>query len=271
MRGAPGVRTTFAAIHGVQGRQLGEQLVVSYDQLKMSPNTPATNPANGDSWFHTDQAPFYRPAAGKVQGSFGLERDYVQGFVSLQATAPHLHNNVVIPKSHLQFQDWAPDFFDPEMTSKRGLRYDLIRVSDLPSGCAGITAHMEAGDMFLWDSRTLHGACKGVAGAPLLPPLPQSGEQQSSSSSVRLGRAVVYVCYSPKDKLTAEVAAQRRYALAAGIGFGHQAHHLDAKVVVTTEAAADDGGEGGGGEGAGACGLQLRFEDLSDECKALVA
>ena len=42
-------------------------------------------------------------------------------------------------------------------------------------------------------------------------------------------------------------------------------------MVVTTEAATDDGGEGGGGEGAGACGLQLRFEDLSDEGKALVA
>ena len=269
MRGAPGVRTTFAAIHGMgpttnsakQGQ--GEQLVVSFDQLKMSPNTPATHPANGDSWYHTDQAPFYRAGAGKAQGSFGLERDYVQAFVSLQATAPHLHNNVVIPKSHLQFAHWAPDFFDPEMTSKRGLRYDLIRVSDLPSGCAGITAHMEAGDMFLWDSRTLHGACKGVARASPQPP--QSEEQESSG---RLGRAVIYVCYSPKDKLTAEVAAQRRYALSAGIGFGHQAHHLDAKVM--TEAA-DDGGEGASAEGAGARGLQLRFEDLSDECKALVA
>ena len=159
----------------------------------------------------------------------------------------------VIPKSHLQFQDWAPDFFDPEVLGKRGIRYDLLRVSDLPGGCAGITAHMEAGDLFLWDSRTLHGACTGVAPAVATP--------QKQPSPPELGRAIAYVCYSPKGKLTAAVAAQRRQALAAGVGFGHQAHHLDAKEVA------------GGGALLGGLkrGPQLRFGDLSNECKTLVA
>ena len=45
---------------------------------------------------------------------------------------------------------WAVDYFDGTASGgKRGVRYDLLTPALLPRGCAGITAHLEAGDLFL--------------------------------------------------------------------------------------------------------------------------
>ena len=120
--------------------------------------------------------------------------------------------------SHALFDQWGLDYFDPSPAGgKRGIRYDLLTPAALPSACRGISTHMEAGDAFVWDSRTLHGAtaCTGRYTAA-------NGGNYSS----RLARFAAYVCYSPRSSASAEVITQRHEALSSGTGFGHQAHHL---------------------------------------------
>ena len=118
--------------------------------------------------------------------------------------------------SHALFGQWGLDYFDPSPAGgKRGIRYDLLTPAALPSACRGISTHMEAGDAFVWDSRTLHGATAGRCTAA-------NGGNYSS----RLARFAAYVCYSPRSSASAEVITQRHEALSSGTGFGHQAHHL---------------------------------------------
>ena len=72
----------------------------------------------------------------------------------------------MIPGSHKEFHRWGLDHFDPGPSGgKRGIRYDLLTPELMPQKLQGITTHMQAGDAFVWDSRTLHGACKGSAAA----------------------------------------------------------------------------------------------------------
>ena len=93
------------------------------------------------------------------------------------------------------------------------------------------------------------GACKGAAGAGF-----------GSPADAPLARAAAYVCYSPRRLASAEAIAQRREALASGVGFGHQAHHLHAP----------PGTMPGAPVGADASGMQLKWEDLTEGQWALV-
>ena len=176
VRGAEGVRRAWAALVGT------EDLIVSFDQLGMYPLGGRGLAGESGAWYHTDQSPRARPWA--TQGSHGLHRDYAQGFVSLQRTAAELDGNVrmrssslatfrkserreghlqvVIPGSHRQFEQWAPDYFDLTPGMVRGIRYDLLTPEALPNGCQGITTHLEPGDAFVWDSRTLRECSSGL-------------------------------------------------------------------------------------------------------------
>jgi hypothetical protein len=252
VRGAPGVRRAWAALVST------DDLIVSYDQLSMYPfadsdgSTPSGSLATAQgAWYHTDQSPGFRPGPGAAtQGSHGLHRDYAQGFVALQRTSEELDGNVVIPGSHREFESWGLDYFDPSPSGgKRGIRYDLLTPSALPKSCHGITAHLEAGDAFVWDSRTLHGACKG----------------SRRTVAEGLARVAAYVCYSPRRLASAKVLQQRQRALAAGTGFGHQAHHLHDDTMMRIPAAA-----AAASVGDGQSGPQLRWGDLTEEQRALV-
>lgn len=245
IRAAPGVTSAWAAL---LGRSDPDDLIVSFDQLNMSPlpETPADERVAG-AWYHTDQSPGFREGPGQAtQGSYGLHRDYAQGFIALQRTAEDLDNNVVIPGSHKLFEKWSLDYFDPSPSGgKRGIRYDLLTPEALPSACHGITTHLEPGDAFVWDSRTLHGACTGSHNA-------------TAGNGTLLARFAAYVCYSPRSSASAEVIRQRREALASGTGFGHQAHHLHDQTMMRQA------------KSNTATGPQLRWDDLTGIQRRLV-
>jgi hypothetical protein len=243
IRAAPGVRRAWAALLGADP----DNLIVSFDQLNMSPLTEeaAVGPV-ASAWYHTDQSPAFRPGQA-AQGSHGLHRDYAQGFVALQRTAKDLDNNVVVPGSHSLFEKWGLDYFDPSPSGgKRGIRYDLLTPDILPSACHGISTHLERGDAFVWDSRTLHGACKGPYSATI------------SSHDARLARFAAYVCYSPRARATEEVISQRHDALANGIGFGHQVHHMHDETMMRQS------------QSGTVVGPQLTWEDLNQRQRRLV-
>jgi hypothetical protein len=247
VRGARGVHRAWAALVGTN------DLICSFDQLSLYPAAgPAEDSFAGSlvstgTWYHTDQAPGHRSGPQEAtQGSHGLHRDYCQGFVALQRTSPESDGNVVVPRSHREWLQWGVDYFDPsEYGGKRGIRYDLLTPDKMPGGCRGITAHLEAGDAFVWDSRTLHGAARGSGGAAA-----------AAAVTGQLARAASYVCLSPRRAASAEVIAQRHAALASGTGFGHQAHHLHDE---STMRVVRDGH-----------GPQVKYEELTAQQKKLV-
>ena len=78
-----------------------------------------------------------------------------------------------------------------------------------------ITAHVEAGDVFLWLDEAIHTRVGGTGVGPTEP---------------ALTRAAVYVCMSPKANATAETLRQREVAVegkaAPSSGPPHDHHRL---------------------------------------------
>ena len=105
---------------------------------------------------------------------------------------------------------------------------------------------MERGDAFVWDSRTLHGSSKGPYSASV------------GLHDARLARFAAYVCYSPRDRANDGVISQRHDALANGIGFGHQAHHMHDETMMRQS------------QSGIAVGPQLTWEDLNHQQRRLV-
>jgi hypothetical protein len=91
----------------------------------------------------------------------GFDLQYVQGFVNLVRTSEASGGNVVVPKSHLQFESLAREF-EGGFRDEKGVWIPHLGVPvGHPIFAGGIRAHLEAGDMFWWDSRTLHGNSSG--------------------------------------------------------------------------------------------------------------
>jgi hypothetical protein len=89
--------------------------------------------------------------------------------VNLVATSPDSGGNVVVPRSHHRFASIGDQYFRPPRLSKKGnqlpafVDYRALAHAE-PSLFAGaISCHLEAGDLFLWDSRTIHGNSVGQA------------------------------------------------------------------------------------------------------------
>jgi hypothetical protein len=95
----------------------------------------------------------------------------------------------------------------PNYTRKSEIAFDFLPASDR---LLVMTAHLEPGDLFLWDDRTLHCNASGHPGYPTPPD--------------SLSRAAVLVCMAPRGwggtdpKVT---QAARRYALELGVDGGH--------------------------------------------------
>ena len=74
-----------------------------------------------------------------------------------------------------------------------------------------VIAHLEAGDGFLWDDRTLHCNAPGVG----------SGDPVAS-----LQRAAVYMSFSQKALASEATLAARRLMVERHIGTGHASRHI---------------------------------------------
>jgi hypothetical protein len=95
---------------------------------------------------------------------------------------------VVLPRSHLRHR---------ALVDASGQRQDFVPVrsddSHLDDLGDAVLVCAEAGDLLLWDSRTLHASDAADMEAPL--PLEEDGRP-------RLARAAAYVCMVPADKYT---------------------------------------------------------------------
>jgi hypothetical protein len=185
IRSAPAVKQSFAAVWD------DDDLLVSFDGMALWRPT-AANPAwatnRGGSWLHIDQHPIGRP---------GFQ--CVQGLVSLLPTSPAIGGNIVVPGSHKRFAS-IPDLYTerlariPEAVDHFRFPADDPLIEQTPLMC-----HMEAGDLLLWDSRTIHCSSPGIEPAPPV--------------TDQLLRAVSLVCMMPKSRSNERVIERRRRAI----------------------------------------------------------
>lgn len=187
IRSTPAVKQTFAAVWD------DDDLLVSFDGMALWRPT-AVNPNwltnRGGSWLHIDQHPITRP---------GFQ--CVQGLVSLIPTSPSIGGNVVVPGSHRLFES-IPDVYTDRLARIDG-QIDHFRfpADDPRIQTSPLMAHMEAGDMLLWDSRTIH--CSS-------PAIVDSDDHVTD----RLLRAASLVCMMPRSRSNATVIERRRKAIA---------------------------------------------------------
>lgn len=186
IRSVPNVKAAFAAIWGT------DDLLVSFDGMALwRPFTLnekwRTN--RGTSWLHIDQHPIGRPG-----------KHCVQGLVNLIATSPQTGGNVLIPGSHRDHHR-IPERY-PERLSRIHPSIDHFRYpanDPILASTPPIMCHLEAGDMLLWDSRTIH------CSSPAL---------QQPEPKAELLRAVGLVCMMPRSKSNAHIISVRKEAVA---------------------------------------------------------
>ncbi len=185
IRSSPELKKAFAAIWK------DEDLLVSFDGMAlwrpwMINEAWKTN--RGGAWLHIDQHPITRP---------GLQ--CVQGLVNLIRTSPQTGGNVLIPGSHKSFAT-IPEVY-PQRLGRIPLDVDHFRFpADDPflQGTPPIMCHLEAGDLLLWDSRTIH--CS-------------SASMEQPEAAPALMRAVSLVCMMPKKLTPEKVLGQRQRAV----------------------------------------------------------
>lgn len=186
IRSARGVKQAFAAIWD------DDDLLVSFDGMALwrpSSIEPDWQTNRGGSWLHIDQHPIGRP---------GFQ--CVQGLVNLITTSPEVGGNILIPGSH-QLHDTISDRY-PDRLARIHSSIDHFRYpSDDPllADTPPVMCHLEAGDMLLWDSRTIHCSSPGTA--------PDAG-------GASMQRAVSLICMMPKSRSNAEVIERRQQAVA---------------------------------------------------------
>lgn len=127
-------------------------------------------------WNHVDQNPKTKP-----------NRCCIQGFVSLTDQSEKTGGLIVYPKTHLNFTQLS------DLTKRF---QDFVKVPDThpimdPSQTQGKLVHCRAGDVVLWDSRTVH--CNTPA---------TSIEPHREDEPFDLLRIVAYVSMSPPSFVT---------------------------------------------------------------------
>eukprot|EP00746_Dinoflagellata_sp_MGD_P004688 gnl/MRDRNA2_/MRDRNA2_109067_c0_seq1.p1 gnl/MRDRNA2_/MRDRNA2_109067_c0~~gnl/MRDRNA2_/MRDRNA2_109067_c0_seq1.p1 ORF type:complete len:405 (+),score=72.13 gnl/MRDRNA2_/MRDRNA2_109067_c0_seq1:92-1306(+) len=147
-------------------------------------------------WWHVDQG----------RGKKGLHA--VQGFISLYDADSRTGGLTVVPKSHLRFDEVVEDQQNPDIDYCTVQPYCSV-LQELPRKLVCC----KAGDIVLWDSRTVH------ANAP--------APQQPVCEPGRLLRAVAYICMTPKRFASQEVLEGRRLAYEYRVMTSHWPHKLD--------------------------------------------
>eukprot|EP00656_Telonema_subtile_P058021 TRINITY_DN9696_c0_g1_i1.p1 TRINITY_DN9696_c0_g1~~TRINITY_DN9696_c0_g1_i1.p1 ORF type:complete len:215 (+),score=43.97 TRINITY_DN9696_c0_g1_i1:133-777(+) len=175
-----------------------EELLVSMDAILMwRPwrEHPQWQPST--EGLHLDQNPFKKPDLCCVQGMLVLE-DVTQEIGGLQ----------VIPGSHL-----------PE--AKAQLKRNRAHLKNRGDWCVlgepepgqrdAALVLAEAGDLILWDSRTVHG---GVVGPGLC----------GDTDPCRLARMAVPVCMTPRAWASEDALKERQRAFKKGLVLSHWPH-----------------------------------------------
>ena len=210
VRSRPAIKAMFGSLWGTH------DLLVNFDALSV--HRPWWH-ENGDlAWrarsggYHVDQSSMHPGRFAEPPPEPDDKREYVQGCVNLIPMSPYTGGHVLVPGSHLCFRELMARHKIPDND------FPIPATEPLLTGA--VMPHMEAGDVLLFDSRTVQ------CGAPGLVTPPAAVVASAASAPPQLLHVEVYVTMSPKSKASAATLAQRRQGFATNTGFGsHAAHH----------------------------------------------
>lgn len=161
-----------------------EDLLVSYDGLSFLPPPEKTNRGwHKNSWYHTDQS-YCRPEFECIQ-SWITPLEVTEGDATLSVL---LNSN----KYHNTFRETF-NIDDKQDWFKLKDEHLSFYINDL--GCTPYDIKCPAGSLVLWDSRTIH-----------------CGKNPVKNRENPVFRAVIYLCYTPKDRSTpANISKKKKY------------------------------------------------------------
>jgi len=149
--------------------------------------------------LHMDQNPWYKPG-----------RECFQGMVPLYDVTAEVGGLQVIPKSHL---DESKKIWKESNRQRIGDFVTLSKNDPMQKG-HGKLVLAEAGDLIVWDSRTVHGGFVGCS--------PTVSEENTK----KLARLSQTVCMTPRSKATKLVLEKRKKGFQTGQGFSHWPHEI---------------------------------------------
>lgn len=186
----PAVRAVFSAIWGT------ESLLTSFDGANaFRPWAENLHWITEGGWYHVDQ--------GKTRP----DKCCVQGVLQYTDATAASGGLVVIPGSH-------KDFLNVVERNSKFSSHDFVSLSAWDPVLAGTSAALvcaRAGDLLLWDSRTVH------CNTPGLSPPPTKGTDGPAAAAPttvppELLRMAAYICMTPAKWATEKVLARRRAA-----------------------------------------------------------
>ena len=187
------VRLAFEALHKTTA------LAASFDGVVLWRHGQVTD----RGWFHLDQNPERKP-----------HRACFQGMVNLLTATSSTGGNVMVAKSHLHFPDnytedghGCSSFYRARLHELEGDDWLEIDPNDktILQPDRIVSAELRAGDMILWDSRTVHCSYPGKGSIP--------PSDKSDFSDSGLIRAAVAVCMMPRSTIAADVEQERIQAV----------------------------------------------------------
>jgi len=191
IRGLPTVKSCFETIWNTS------DLIVSFDSLLVwKPWWENNMWAPKTEGLHMDQNPFGKP-----------QFCCVQGMVPLYDVTPQIGGLAVVAKSHLEGAKFKTDY--PQW-SKIG-DFCVLGKKD-PLQKHPKIVFCEAGDLILWDSRTIHGGIVGTGG--------------TSGSTPQLARLSQTVCMTPRAWASDKVQTQRKTLFQNGKATSHWPHEI---------------------------------------------
>ncbi|CZT15192.1 uncharacterized protein RCC_01073 [Ramularia collo-cygni] len=193
IRTEPGILATFAAVWGT------EDLIASFDGMNVSlpvnPKSGRTDVEATSPWPHIDQNPRT------------IERlELYQGIANLAKNGPDDGGLVVLKGSHLLHKQHFEEIGGFREGADAGIGengYNFEKGDDKwyrDRGCEEVKVCAEAGDLILWDSRTIHWNA-----AP-------TGEHT---------RFATYVCYCPKSWMSEPELEKKKEIFKARKGTTH--------------------------------------------------
>jgi ectoine hydroxylase-related dioxygenase (phytanoyl-CoA dioxygenase family) len=197
LRLLPKVKKAFAAIWKTT------DLLVSFDGGNMfRPWKYDSSWVTQGGWFHVDQNHFRPNRQGKV---------CVQGLVTLCDADETTGGLLVVPGSHLHHERVCEKF--PHYSDFVPLDKDDPLLAD-----GSVLVCAKAGDLILWDSRTVHCNTPALnASEDLVAPKDQTNDW-------KLIRQVGYVCMTPASFATKEVIEARKGCFVDGHSNSHWPH-----------------------------------------------
>jgi len=211
-------------------------LIVSMDGLSLMCPPEIREGGHLDPWPHVDQAILRwqdnvahnnHPPLGFVSESSLKTKPFtIQGQFLFEDSFEGDGGFYCIPKSHLQFTEFAPPVETLEAMEipknekskeKHAFLLNFFVSKTDESGNPYILKHIAAprGSLILWDSRTVHWN--------------QHANKDRPSCDPPKVRMVGYLCYVPKARLTEEGRSRRKEAFETGVSTGHNPAYPELK------------------------------------------